>query len=134
MTDPQDHGDPGRVIPTLDHEGQLLAQHLLASGFRTVSAWGPVQMAVAHLRLQRGDLVVDLDTERGVTAIAVRRGDLSVPLLVANYVRSRPASTADSVELPAGWQQQFPFDRAATIEWLADAKQDAIRAVAHLSW
>ncbi|MFK3670565.1 hypothetical protein ACI2IX_10360 [Leifsonia aquatica] len=46
-------------------EEARFARLLLDDGGRVVSAWGPEQMAVWHLEVQRGDMLVMFHSERG---------------------------------------------------------------------
>lgn len=73
MHEKDHHDDPSRVIPLLGAELGLLARELIGAGFRVVDAWGPVQMAVAQLLLERDGTRVLFDTERGVADVVLER-------------------------------------------------------------
>lgn len=87
------HNDPALVIPTLEGELQGLARDLLGAGYAVVDAWGPVQMAVASLLLERDGTRVLFDAERGMTSVMLSRGDRRTWLGAAIAVWARsPAS------------------------------------------
>lgn len=107
------HNDPLRVIPVLEAELRPLARELLGAGFMVVEAWGPVQMAVASLLLERDETRVLFDAERGMTSVILTRGKRRVWLgaAVAAWARS-PA--ADSRPHAAGLT---PWPLISTFSW-----------------
>jgi hypothetical protein len=83
MHEDDHHGDPERVIPVLDVVLRPLARDLIGVGFTVEDAFGPVQMAVATLLLQRDGIQVLFDTERGMTLVSLIRGGRRIGLTTA---------------------------------------------------
>jgi hypothetical protein len=142
------HNDPERVIPTIEAELRPLAHELLAAGFEVVDAWGPVQMAVASLLLERDGTRVLFEAERGFSSVLLTRDGRSTWLGAALAAWARCPGTdgrphaADltlwsqistfswdmRVHRGAGLAQQATYGMAVC-DWLPDADLGAIDAV-----
>lgn len=148
MSDLVHHNDPALVIPVIEGELQALARELLAAGFVVVDAWGPVQMAVAALLLERDGTRVLFDAERGMTSVMLSRDERRTWLgtAIAAWARS-PASdgrpnAADLTPWPListfswdtrGYRSEELAQQAryglAVCTWFASADPGAIDAV-----
>ncbi|CAD6010367.1 conserved protein of unknown function [Agreia sp. COWG] len=142
------HNDPSRVIPVLEAELRPLAHDLLGAGFTVVDAWGPEQMAVAKLLLERDETRVLFDAERGMTSVILTRGERRVWLgaAIAAWARSPAADgrfhAADLMPWPListfSWDfgayhreglAQQAMHGLAVCEWFSEADLGAINAV-----
>jgi len=123
-----------------------LAREMLGERFEVVEAWGPVQMAVAHLELARDGQHVEWHTERGF-ADAVRVRDAATPALEvalavatiawARSTDARGMPRGPEVEVPRGVADADAVVRSnwrAVLDWLPTADHPRIERIADAWW
>lgn len=101
------HRDPTRVLKYLETGFREGVRDLIGRGFVVEDAWGPVQMGVAGIVLQRGDLRITFDAERSLTSVKVKAGDREAWFPDVGLAWSRSAGTDGKPRRPGFYPQQW---------------------------
>ena len=140
--------DPNAIaaLGAFDDATRAVVRAMLADGFHVAAAWGPVQMAVAHIELARAGQRVEWHTERGfpdparVRHDAPALPDTSLAVATFAWARSRgddgelrapdvavPARAADVTTMVAShWRE--------VLDWLPDADDVRLQRIASVWW
>lgn len=114
------------------------AQLLLDDGGRVLTSWGPKQMAVWHLEIQRGNWVVLLRSERGFTdpaTVARAVNDSSPSFNDYFHMGLAVFAWARANEVPFRLDEPDDFDHDLVeygrhaLDWLAEGNGDALDRV-----
>lgn len=114
------------------------AQLLLGDGGRVLTSWGPKQMAVWHLEIQRGNWVVLLRSERGFTdpATVARAVNDSSPSLndyfhmgLAVFAWARATGVPFRLDEPDDFDHDLVECGCHALDWLNEGNGDALDRV-----
>ena|GEM_PF-3094970 len=94
------HLNVERVLPGLEPGFAEQVLLLLSRGFGVVDAWGPVQMSVCGVVLERESLAVRFDSERGMTSVMLEYHGYRVYQLDATLAWARSAGAAGRERVP----------------------------------
>ena len=129
-----------------DDATRALVRAMVADGFQVADAWGPVQMAVAHLELARDGQHVAWHTERGFNEPAlVWHDDPAAPrarLVVATiaWARGREADgrvRAPGIALPTRRSENTAIlltHWRSVLEWLPTADAGRLERIDRAWW
>ncbi|MFB2583759.1 hypothetical protein [Herbiconiux liukaitaii] len=144
------HDDPARVLATIESGAREIVLPLLDSGFTVKEAWGPVQMAVASLLLERDGTEVLFDAERGLTGVYLTHAGRRTWLSIAIYAWACSPAPDARVRVPGfvpwsliaahSWgtrgfrdlgQEQTRTYGVPAIEWLPQADAGLLDTIEH---
>ncbi|MFS0853483.1 hypothetical protein [Microbacterium sp. 179-I 3D4 NHS] len=117
------------------------ARLLLDDGGTVITSWGPVQMAVWHLEVRRGEWIVEFHSERGFTeppAIGRVTGSETVsrghrPLGLAVFAWARATGVPFRLDTPDDFDHDLVEHGRDALDWL-DAGDGAVLDRVHEVW
>ena len=139
-TDQPDMNKLPRVLDywaTADPEIAQFARLLIDDGCRVLEAWGPEQMAVWHLELQRGDWIVQFHSERGFpeSAQVVRYTDPSPhwdnyrPMRLAIFAWARANGVPFRLDDPDDFEHDLVAHGRDVLDWLNEGHDELLERV-----
>ena len=125
-----------------DSEAAQLARHLLAAGWGVRVFWGPEQMDVWQLTVQRGEWFVRFGVERGRSdGVLVGRSDATVPgwnestsLGYAIFAWARAHEVPFPLDHPGDVRHAIAEYGPAALDWLAEGNASALERVSSIAY
>ncbi|WP_420111497.1 hypothetical protein [Pseudactinotalea sp.] len=138
-----DDGDVDRVLAYVmearPDTGEL-ARSLLERGGLVIEAWGPLQMAVYHLEVRRGNWEVMFHSERGhVEAASFRRAgpptrEKCRPIGLAVLAWARSHDVTFRLETLADLDQDLAAHGADALDWLDAGNEPVVERLYQAWW
>ncbi|GAB3122558.1 hypothetical protein [Glaciibacter psychrotolerans] len=138
--DPPDLNNVPNVLDyfaTQEPEIAQFAQLLLTDGGNVLAAWGPVQMAVWHLDVQRGDWIVRFHSERGfVEWVTVARAaspspqwDDFRPIGLSIFIWARANGVPFRLDEPDDIDHDLVAHGRDALDWLSEGHDESFEQV-----
>ena len=118
-----------------DADAAAFARHLLDAGAVVRSLWGPVQMDVRELTLQRGDMIVRFGVERGFSdGVLIGRADAGDdanlrPIALAVFAWARANGIPLQLDDPDRIEADLIAVGIAAIDWVGAGNDDIVTRV-----
>ncbi|MCR2791660.1 hypothetical protein NQ156_01120 [Microbacterium sp. zg.Y625] len=122
-----------------DAAAAAFARHLLDAGAVVRSLWGPVQMDVRGLSVQRGDMIVRFGVERGFSdGVLIGRADAADesglrPIALAVFAWARANGIPLQLDDPDGIEVDLVTVGIPALDWVGAGNDDAVHRV-HRAW